>query len=205
MAQTYFGVDATLFSEQIDNSGLPNVYEYDAMYYDGGSPRSGPLFPPGIDYNYPLSWLQDTANEFADIILQANIYSGLDITEYLPFIELQLAWYDSFYTKRNGLTSDGELIIYPGSGQETYKLALNPVSTISGLRKVIADLLEVNPKYVKGNTSYYEAYLQRIPPTLLRPCPGANSLTCISPASNYSYTVNTEPTALYTVFRELQP
>jgi hypothetical protein len=168
---TYFGLNATLFSEQIDNTGLPNVYEYDAIYYDGGSPRNS-SYPAGIDYNDFLSYLQDTANEFVDIILQSNIYIGLDIDPYLPFIEYQLAWFDEYYTQRNGLVND-TLVIYPGSGQETYKLALNSASTVSGLRKVIADLLLVDPKYVKGNTSYYQGYLARIPSTPLRPCPGA--------------------------------
>jgi hypothetical protein len=170
---TYFGLNATLFSEQIDNTGLPNVYEYDANYYNGESPRDS-TYPPGIDYNDYLSYLQDTANEFVDIILQSNIYTGLNIDPYIPFIEYQLAWFDEYYTQRNGLVN-GTLVIYPGSGQETYKLALNSASTVSGLRRVIADLLLVNPTYIKGNTSYYQGYLNRIPSTPLRQCPGATS------------------------------
>jgi hypothetical protein len=172
MGKFYFGIDATLFSEQIDNTGLPNVFEYDALFYETGMSRNS-SFPPGIDFNEPLSWLQDTANEFADIILQAKIYnSSFDTTPYLEFIEYQLAWYDEYYTARNGL-SNGKMEIYPGSGQETYKFANNSASTVSGLRKVITDLLAVNPAYVKGNTTYYQSYLDRIPPTPLYQCPGA--------------------------------
>jgi hypothetical protein len=174
MANHYFGIDATLFSEQIDNTGLPNVFEYDAKYYESGTSRDS-SFPPGIDFNDPLSWLQDTANEFADIILQSKIYnSSFDITPYLEFIEYQLAWYDEYYTPLNGL-SNGKMEIYPGSGQETYKFANNSASTVSGLRKVITDLLAVNPAYVKGNKTYYESYFDRVPSTPLRMCPGASS------------------------------
>ena len=174
MANHYFGIDATLFSEQIDNTGLPNVFEYEALLYETGKSRDS-TFPPGIDYNAPLSWLQDTANEFADIILQSKIYnSSFDITPYLDFIEYQLAWYDEYYTPRNGL-SNGKMEIYPGSGQETYKFANNSASTVSGLRKVITDLLAVNPAYVRGNKTYYESYFDRVPDTPLRACPGASS------------------------------
>lgn len=215
LGQVYFGLDVTPFSEQIDNTGLPNVYEYDGNYWDNGTPRPA-LYPDGIDWNNWLAWTLDTANEFADMILQANIYSGYDVSPYLDFIEYQLAFFDEFYTRRNGL-NNGSLIIYPGAGAETYKLALNPASTVSGLRKVIVDLLEVNPKYVKGNTTYYQQYFERVPATPIRACPGnpgmvykvpfsieltAPGLTCIAPASNYSYIQNNEPTALYPVFRK---
>ncbi|GLB09961.1 hypothetical protein AtubIFM57258_005895 [Aspergillus tubingensis] len=199
LGQLYFGLDVALTSEQIDNTGLPNVYEYNAKYFDGDGPRTA-LYPPGIVFGDYLSWLSDTANEFADIAVLSQTYGGLNIDEYMPFVEYQLAWFDEFYQMRNGLESNGSLILYPASGAETYKLALNPSSTISGLRRTVMDILLTNPNYVKGNRSYYEGYLSRIPATPLHPCPGASELICISPAVNYSTTVNSEPTAMYPVF-----
>ncbi|KAF2479378.1 hypothetical protein BDY17DRAFT_318808 [Neohortaea acidophila] len=199
LGQLYFGLDVGLTSEQIDNTGLPNVYEYDAQEYSANETRTY-LYPDGIDFNNYLSWLQDTANEFADqIILYKSVY-GDSIQEWLPFVEYQLAWYDEFYQKRNGLLKNGTLIIYPASGAETYKLAYNPASTVSGLVRTITDLLDSGVDYVKGNTTYYEEYRARVPQTPLIPCPGATSLTCIAPALNYSFTENTEPVALYPVF-----
>ncbi|PYH50384.1 uncharacterized protein BO96DRAFT_491537, partial [Aspergillus niger CBS 101883] len=199
LGQLYFGLDVALTSEQIDNTGLPNTYEYNAKYFDGDGPRTA-LYPPGIVFGDYLSWLSDTANEFADIAVLSQTYGGLNIDEYMPFVEYQLAWFDEFYQMRNGLESNGSLILYPASGAETYKLALNPSSTISGLRRTVMDILLTNPNYVKGNRSYYEGYLSRIPATPLHPCPGASELICISPAVNYSTTVNSEPTAMYPVF-----
>lgn len=199
LAQTYFGLDVGLTSEQIDNTGLPNVYEYNADEYSYGETRTS-SYPAGIDFNDYLSWLSDTANEFADIILQAHLYGNLNINPWREFIEYQLAWFDEFYRQRNGLDEDGFLIIYPASGAETYKFALNPASTVSGLRKTIQDLLINNPTYIKGNTTYYEEYMARVPATPLVACPGATSLTCIAPAVNYSWTENTEPVAMYPVF-----
>lgn len=173
LGQLYFGLDVALTSEQIDNTGLPNTYEYNAKYFDGDGPRTA-LYPPGIVFGDYLSWLSDTANEFADIAVLSQTYGGLNIDKYMPFVEYQLAWFDEFYQMRNGLESNGSLILYPASGAETYKLALNPSSTLSGLRRTVMDILLTNPNYVKGNRSYYEGYLSRIPATPLHPCPGAS-------------------------------
>lgn len=175
LGKTYFNLDVGLTSEQIDNTGLPNVYEYNANVFSYNETRTY-LYPAGIDFNNYLSWLSDTANEFADMILQAHIFNDMDIDPWLSFVEYQLAWFDEFYGQRNGLDDKGFLILYPASGAETYKLALNPSSTVSGLRKNIRDLLINNPRYVKGNTTYYEEYLARIPETPLMQCPGAASM-----------------------------
>ncbi|KAK1975702.1 hypothetical protein LZ30DRAFT_807420, partial [Colletotrichum cereale] len=200
LGQLYFGLDVGLTSEQIDNTGLPNVYEYNANAYSDGSQRTS-LYPEGIVFNDWLSWLNDAANEFADMILQANLYGGIDVAPWISFIEYQLAWFDEYYQQRNGLDENGTLIIYPSSGAETYKLALNPASTVSGLRKTISDLLQTSPGLVKGNTSYYEGYFSRVPTTPMQPCPGASAdLVCIAPAMNYSFAMNDEPTAMYSVF-----
>jgi hypothetical protein len=169
----------------------------------------------GIEFNDWLEWLQDTANEFVDMILQANMYSGLDVAPYMDFIESQLQWFDIFYqrfhstvdtysrmaspinTTASSGNGNGPLIIYPGSGCETYKAAYNPASTISGLRKVLSDLLQVAPAYVSGNTSYYEGYLERVPAVQWRLQQGQ---LCISPAQAYSRIQNVEIPQLYPVF-----
>ncbi|KAL4981591.1 Six-hairpin glycosidase-like protein [Aspergillus falconensis] len=164
LGQLYFGLDVGLTSEQIDNTGLPNVYEYDAKLFDGDGPRAS-LYPPGILYNDYLSWLSDTANEFADMALLAHIYDqNMDIEPYMPFVEYQLAWFDEYYQMRNGLDSNGSLIIYPASGAETYKLAFNPSSTVSGLRRIITDILRMDLPLVKGNKTYYEGATGMISP-----------------------------------------
>ena len=96
-ANYYFGVNASFFTEQIDNTGLSNLYEYDGNLYRNIATARPRGFPTGMDFGSYQTWLQDTANEFADMILQANIYSGFDVTPYLPFIENQLRWFDLFY------------------------------------------------------------------------------------------------------------
>jgi hypothetical protein len=175
LGKVYFGLDVALSNEQIDNTGLPNVYEYNANIFSNNETRDPILYPDGIDFNDYLSWYQDTANEFVDMILQARMYNKLDIKPWHSFIEYQLAWFDEFYQKRNGLEPNGTLIIYPGSGAETYKLAFNSASTVSGLRKTLLDLLSLNETWSKGNQTYYSQYLSRVPATPLSTCPGYSS------------------------------
>lgn len=215
--QYYFGIDAAVFTEQIESFGVPNIFEY----HTGLRPSSqyplvqGSEYPLGIEFNDWLEWLQDTANEFVDMILQANMYSGLDVTPYVDFIESQLQWFDIFYqrfhstvdtysrmaspinTTASSGNGNGPLIIYPGSGCETYKAAYNPASTISGLKKVLSDLLQVSPDYISGNTSYYSGYLARVPAVQWRLQQGQ---LCISPAQAYSRIQNVEIPQLYPVF-----
>ena len=92
-------MNASFLTEQVDNTGLSNLYEYNGNLYRDINPAKPPGFPSGMDFGSYQTWLQDTANEFADMILQANIYSGLDVTPYLPFIENQLRWFDLFYQR----------------------------------------------------------------------------------------------------------
>ncbi|ORY05705.1 hypothetical protein BCR34DRAFT_675600 [Clohesyomyces aquaticus] len=137
----------------------------------------------------------NTANEFVDMILQANMFTGLDVSPYMDFIENQIMWFDQFYRQQHlkadafslaGLkyesdNGNGSLVIYPGRGAETYKTAYNPSSTIIH----------------QGNRSYFEDLLRRIPETPLRFQQGK---PCISPAQGYSRIQNTEIPQLYPVF-----
>lgn len=114
---------------------------------------------------------------------------------------------------KTGLSGNQELVIYPGSGMidksirkvvadvsrgaETYKSAYNPASTISGLRKVLQDLLEVAPQFQFGSTSYYETFLASIPQVSLRL---QQNKLCIAPALAYTRVQNSEVVQLYPVF-----
>ena len=127
--RTYLDINHTWFTEQIDNFGLPQIYNYDSDHYIYNTTRPT-SFNTGQQFDAWLIWLQDTANEFAMMILDANQYYGYDVTSYLNFIENQLMWYDTFYQQQQqardvygltGIMGNETLVIYPGSGQETYK------------------------------------------------------------------------------------
>ena len=60
--QVYQGLDAGAFLEQIDNTGLSNVFEYNAQYYDDDANTPRPdFFPDGELWNVWLNHVQDTA------------------------------------------------------------------------------------------------------------------------------------------------
>jgi hypothetical protein len=140
------------------------------------------------------------------MVLDAKQYYGLDIAPYMPFIEHSLIWYDVFYTQAQqsrdvyGLTGtygNESLVIYPGTGCETYKSAYNSASTVSGLRALVARILQADPPYSVGNKTYYEGFLKRIPATPLRIQQGKIT---IAPAEAYVRLQNSEIPQLYPVF-----
>ena len=93
------------------------------------------------------AWLEyewDTCLEFCMMALEGHRYSGCDITEYIPMIQSCLRFFDEHYqylANRRGakrLDANGHLVLYPGSGGETFKGAYNSTSTIAALRTVTA-------------------------------------------------------------------
>lgn len=140
------------------------------------------------------------------MILDANQYSDFDVSQYMPFIENSIMWFDVLYTQLqqtrdvyglSGVYGNETLIFYPATACETYKAAYNPASTVSGLRAVIKRILQINPPYAVGNASYYQGLLGRIPATPLRVQQGHIT---IAPAEAYARIQNVEIPQLYPVF-----
>ena len=140
------------------------------------------------------------------MILDASDFFSFDLTPYMPFIENEIMWFDVFYTQQqqsrdayglSGTYGNETLVLYPATACETYKGAYNPASTVSGLRAVVSRILQVNPSYTIGNTSYYEGLLKRIPKTPLRYQQGRQT---IAPAETWARIQNTEIPQLYPVF-----
>lgn len=183
----YWNHDGASFSEQIENSGLPNPTEY-------GKHKPGD--DPGMDRNAWLEYQWDTALEFCSMIMQAHKYSGMDIAEYEPLIRQTLIFFDEHYqyiAKKLGvkpLNADGKLMLYPSSGCETYKMAYNPSSVIAALKTVTEQWIEY-----KGDS--LNNFLSRIPPIPLRTI---ESDTCIAPAIVWARIQNIETPQLYPVF-----
>ncbi|WP_294721459.1 DUF5703 domain-containing protein [Prevotella sp.] len=183
----YWNHDGASFSEQIENSGLPNPTEY-------GKHKPGD--DPGMDRNAWLEYQWDTALEFCSMIMQAHKYSDMDIAEYEPLIRQTLIFFDEHYqyiAKKLGvkpLNADGKLMLYPSSGCETYKMAYNPSSVIAALKTVAEQWIEY-----KGDS--LNNFLSRIPPIPLRTIEGD---TCIAPAIVWARIQNIETPQLYPVF-----
>ena len=182
-AQHFWGHGGACFPEQIENSGLPNPAEY-------GKPKPGQ--DRGVGRNAWLEYEWDTALEFCMMALQAREYAPESSWDkYEPLIAECLKFFDEHYqyeaNKRGAKTFDanGKLVIYPGSGCETYKMAYNPSCTIAALKAVLE-------KWGKDS-----AMLSRIPEIPTRVIDGD---TCIAPAIVWERIQNVETPQLYPVF-----
>ena len=182
-AQHFWGHGGACFPEQIENSGLPNPAEY-------GKPKPGQ--DRGVGRNAWLEYEWDTALEFCMMSLQAREYAPeTSWDKYEPLIAECLKFFDEHYqyeaNKRGAKTFDanGKLVIYPGSGCETYKMAYNPSCTIAALKAVLE-------KWGKDS-----AMLSRIPEI---PTRVIGSDTCIAPAIVWERIQNVETPQLYPVF-----
>ena len=193
---TYWPHKGARFTEQIDNFGLSDFAEYGA-----NRPKD---FDPGVDYNPWLEYHWDSALEFCYMMLETGEYFGRDVKPYLPFIESCLTFFDEHYRylalQRGAkeLDGDGKLILFPGSAGETFKMAYNSTSTISGLTTVLQKLIALLPASLDSNArTRFTAMLNRIPPISYQYINGHQT---IAPAKSWERINNEESPQFYPVF-----
>lgn len=173
----YWGHDGASFTEQIEWCGLPNPAEY-------GKHKPGQDM--GTERNAWLEYLWDTQLEFCSMILYAKSYAGIDIARYDTLIRQCIRFFPEHYTQLalergpKSLDENGHIIIFPGSGCETYKQAYNPSSTIAALMRVCKQY---------GDTTTQK---------LLPPIPIRNGM--IAPAEAWARVQNVETPQLYPVW-----
>lgn len=199
----YWGHEGANFTEQLENFGFPQTFEYNATEYIFGTKRPA-YFDQGLQFNNWLSWGWDTVLEFCLMILDVERFSGQDITRYIPLIESSLAFFDQHYQQEhlkrsvNALDADGHLVLYPGSAAETYKTTYNAVTTVAGLKTVLTRLLELPEKYLtQKQRAQWTAMLRRIPPISFRQMQGHQT---IAPAVTWERINNEEIPQLYPVY-----
>jgi len=177
-SRLYWGHEGACLTEQVENYGLPCYPEYGTKRPAG--------FDPGMERNAWLEYEWDTCLEFCMMAIEAHRYTGMDIEKYKPMIQSCLRFFDEHYqylaNKRGAkrLDGNGKLVLYPGSGGETFKGAYNSTSTIAALR-IVAEAM--------GDTTL----LKRIPDITVRD-------SMIQPALHYERVQNVESTQLYPVF-----
>jgi Domain of unknown function (DUF5703) len=203
-SEVYWNHGGACFTEQMENFGLPNYAEY-------GQKRPA-NFDKGVEYNAWLEYEWDTVLEFCFMMLQENEYTGKDISDKIPFIESCLQFFDEHYqylAKQRGikaLDGNGKLILYPGSGAETFKMAYNSTSTIAAMKTVGERTLNyiVGKLYghnfdttLSSRIKNLAGLLGRIPDINYQ---SINGHTTIAPAKNWERINNTESPQLYPVF-----
>ena len=195
-SKVYWEHEGACFTEQLENFGLPNAAEY-----GWGRPA---MMDKGVEYNAWLEYEWDTVLEFCLMMLETQRYEGSDISRYIPFIESCLKFFDAHYQYlaklrgRKTLDANGHLVLYPGSGAETFKMAYNSSSTIAALQTVTKRMLELPANYlgVEKRRSL-DSFLKRIPPLQFT---SFNGHTTIAPAKAWERINNVESPQLYPVF-----
>ena len=179
----YWGHGGASFTEQLENFGLPNPAEY-------GKHKEGDDL--GVEKNKWLEYEWDTALEFCQMYLKMlPWYPDSTLDKYRELVSETLRFFDEHYKwearKRSEsvLDANGKMIIYPGSGCETYKMARNPASTIAALQAL---------KYSLDGIGVDIGIIPDIP---LRVIDGD---TCIAPAESWERIQNTETPQLYPVW-----
>lgn len=175
-SRVYWGHGGACFTEQLENFGLPNNAEY-----GWNMPAD---HDKGVEYNKWLEYEWDTVLEFCLMMLEA------DRRDCIPFVESCLRFFDEHY---RSFDSSGHMILYPGSGAETYKMANGASSTIAGLRTVLMRLIELKG----GHDAEWEGMLRRLPPLSYRSIDGH---VTIAPAKTWERINNKECPQLYPVF-----
>lgn len=192
----YWNHKGACFTEQIENFGLPNIFEYNVKRPAG--------YDAGLEYNAWLEYLWDTVFEFCQMMLETERYEGRDIKEYIPFIESCLTFFDEHYqyiAKKIGakaLNEKGEYILYPGSAAETYKGAYNSTTTICALKIILERMLALPGQYLDTTQrAKWQQMLQRIPSIPMQKVDGK---TTLAPALVWARVQNAEAPQLYPVF-----
>jgi len=193
-SRLYWGHEGACLTEQIENYGLPCYPEYGTKRPDG--------FDPGMERNAWLEYEWDTCLEFCMMALTSRRYFPVDISPYIPMVYSCLRFFDEHYqylanlrgAKR--LDENGKLVLYPGSGGETFKGAYNSTSTIAALRTVTQALIDYENGTGHNNqldVDYLRELLTRLPDITVRD-------GMIQPALHWERVQNVETTQLYPVF-----
>lgn len=172
----HWGHRGACFTEQIENFGLPNVAEY-------GKHKEGDDL--GVEKNKWLEYEWDTALEFCQMAVKMRPWHpDSTLEKYYELVQETTRFFHEHYeweAKKRGekpYDANFNLIIYPGSGCETYKMARNPASTIAALKAL----------------GYDFDGIPDIPLTVI------DGDTCIAPAESWERIQNTEVPQLYPVF-----
>jgi hypothetical protein len=195
-SMVYWKHGGASFTEQLENFGLPNPAEYDW--------KRPADYDPGMEYNAWLEYEWDTVFEFCQMMLQQKEYAGEDIQQYNSFIMSCLRFFDEHYQYlaknrgRKALDGNGYLILYPGSGAETYKMTYNANSTISALQVITEQLLKLSQNELsKEDLEYLKGFKRRIPPLNFGEI---NNHKVLVPAKSWERVNNTEVPQLYPVY-----
>ncbi len=201
--KVYWGHAGASFTEQIENFGLPLGWAWG--WFDSNSKHSRTPFDDPTEQTEPyVKYLYLNQLDFSFMIMKYHLYSGADISDYLPFIESSIRFFDEHYqyihfneTDRK-LDENGKLVLFPSTACETYKMALNPTDLVAALDATVHAVLDLPENYFSHDRkAYYRELLKRLPGFTYREKAGK---TTIAPAESWKEIINVEIPQLYPVF-----
>ncbi len=144
----YWGHDGCCCEEQTSITGLLGLGQFGLNDERVISDRyRSAEFETGVSSNKSIGKLHESQLEYAWMILEYYDFTGIEISEYIPFIEQSVLFYDEHYRMRNKqitgkeLDEKGKLVIYPSNTLERHTDCKNPTSVIAGLTSILNRLL----------------------------------------------------------------
>ena len=216
--EKHFGHDGAAFCEYL---GVPGIAIGAGWGWESGHRRRGEEIPfgdpradatrsfndlveKGVMANGAIAYHYESQLQAAYMILEYHRFTGKDISEYIPFIENAIIFFDEHYRKRQKmrtgeeLDENGRLIIYPSKACETFRGATNPTDLIAGLNACIDEILKLKGGTLKlRNKAYYKKLQKTIPPLSYGRTDGAR---IIKPAEKWKMYRNGEIPQLYPLF-----
>ena len=168
--RTYWGHEGCLFTEQMENFGLPIACAWGWTEPAAKGRRRPANIEHGVQVNGAVNYHYEAQLEFSYMIMEYHRFTGADISQYMDFIKQSVKFFDEHYQmrcrKRTGksLDENGKLVIYPSTSCESYGDAKNPSDLIAGLRSCTESVLDLSEEYItQSERSYYKEFLGRIP------------------------------------------
>ena len=189
-----WGHEGCSFTEQVNNFGIPigNHFGWDRPESMG----------PGDQISEPCHYHYSTQLEFAWMILQYHLYTGRNISRWLPFVLSATDFFFAHYLHmaeeegREAYDERGKLRITPATALESYKNAVNPQDVVCPLRRIYAYLIDSDLLDGEGKTLIKKRYMT-IPAIPKREKDGRRLL---APAESWDRIINVELPQMYAVY-----
>jgi len=219
--KAYWGHGGCLFTEQLENFGLP----YGAGWgWEGvdvkarqrglevpfgdvradGAQKYNSVVEHGVQASHAVSYHWESQLEFSYMMLEYHRFFGADIQPYLPMIRNAVRFFDEHYQAREKmrtgkpLDENGKLVFFPSTSCESYRGARNPADLIAGLSACLDGLLALDDKLVPaGEKDYCRSYLKRLPAYTYADVEGDRIL---QPAESWKRYQNVECPQFYPLF-----
>lgn len=176
---------------------FPETQYFWGTYVDGNYGRNRSKLPLGMTDNRFIRYYWQSGLELSLMMLDYHAFTA-DVEfakeTMIPHVSNVLMFYDHHW-KRD---KNGKIRFDPAMALETYRVAVNPLVEIVGIRKVAEEMLLLSKSLISpGQRETWINLIDDLPPV---PVKLVNGKKILLPAESYSGKQNTENPELYAVF-----